>query len=46
MSSSNYDKARALANLKMEQAKSLSFASAEGQLPGVAQALPTPLRPL
>ena len=31
---SNYDKARALANLKMEEAKSLSFASRRGQLSG------------
>ena len=33
MSSSNYDKARALANLKMEQAKSLPFATVEGSFP-------------
>ena len=31
--SSNYDKARALANLKMEQAKSLSFDSAKNSFP-------------
>ena len=29
---SNYDKARALANLKMEEAKSLPFDNAQGQL--------------
>jgi Tfp pilus assembly protein PilV len=32
-SSGNYDKARALANLKMEQAKSLSFDSAKNSFP-------------
>ena len=33
MSSGNYDKARALANLKMEQAKSLSFDSTKNSFP-------------
>ena len=31
---SNYDKARALANLKMEEAKSLPFATVRGRLSG------------
>jgi Tfp pilus assembly protein PilV len=31
--SSNYDKVRALANLKMEEAKSLPFATVEGSFP-------------
>ena len=31
---SNYDKARTLANLKMEEAKSLPFATRQRQLPG------------
>jgi prepilin-type N-terminal cleavage/methylation domain-containing protein len=33
---SNYDKARALANLKMEEAKNLSFADVENDFPEVA----------
>jgi type II secretory pathway pseudopilin PulG len=33
VASSNYDKARALANLKMEQAKSMSFATVESSFP-------------
>ena len=38
---SNYDKARALANLKMEEAKSLTFAEVEGNFPqGVGNTTP------
>jgi prepilin-type N-terminal cleavage/methylation domain-containing protein len=37
---SNYDKARALANLKMEEAKSRTFAEVEGNFPQPGNATP------
>jgi prepilin-type N-terminal cleavage/methylation domain-containing protein len=37
---SNYDKARALANLKMEEAKSLTFAEVEGNFPQAGNTTP------
>jgi prepilin-type N-terminal cleavage/methylation domain-containing protein len=37
---SNYDKARALANLKMEEAKSLSYAAVEGNFPEAGNTTP------
>ena len=37
---SQYDKARALANLKMEEAKSLSFATVEGNFPQAGNTTP------
>ena len=37
---SHYDKARALANLKMEEAKSLSFAAVEGNFPEAGNTTP------
>src|SRR5829696_347490 len=39
-SSGNYDKARTLANLKMEEAKSLSFAEVEGNFPQAGNTTP------
>jgi len=37
---SNYDKARTLANMKLEQAKGLSFANVEGNFPEAGDATP------
>jgi type II secretory pathway pseudopilin PulG len=37
---SNYEKARALANLKMEEAKSLTFAEVEGDFPQAGNTTP------
>src|SRR5829696_5432233 len=45
-SSSNYDKSRALANLKMEEAKSLPFADVESNFPEAGNTTPFDSAPL